>query len=428
MGTRSNDSGDRDTAIDSSPTSGYKWELVALCWLAFFLNQADRQVFNVLLPSLRSSLELNEAQLGMVATGFTLIYGLLVPLAGCLGDMFSRKWLVIGSLTTYSVGTLLTGTSGGLVGLLIYRSLMTGAGQSLYYPATNSLIGAHHQQTRARALGIHQTAQYLGIVASSWMAGAIAEMHGWRTPFYVFGAAGLVLAVVMSVRLRPDRGGGENHGRLMLEAVRTLARKPTMYLVTIAFGGMGFVTVGFLTWTPTYLYDRYQLSLSEAAFHAMSIHYSGAAVSVALTGYLSDRWAQCRPRVRLELAALGLTCASPFLYWLGSGGSLAGVYVALGCFGIFRGMSDANWVASVFDVVPARYRSSALGLMLAFAYVVGSLAPLILGAMKPRIGLGAGLSSLAVIYVVSSALLWVASRWTFERDRDRGAIAATGVT
>ena len=26
---------------------GYKWEVLALLWVAFFLNQADRQVFNV---------------------------------------------------------------------------------------------------------------------------------------------------------------------------------------------------------------------------------------------------------------------------------------------------------------------------------------------------------------------------------------------
>jgi len=44
----------------------YKWELVALLWFAFFLNQGDRQIYNVVLPLIGPDLNLDAVQLGLV--------------------------------------------------------------------------------------------------------------------------------------------------------------------------------------------------------------------------------------------------------------------------------------------------------------------------------------------------------------------------
>ena len=70
----------------------YKWELVILLWLAFFFNQADRQIFNVVLPMIRDDLGLSDADMGLVASILTLVYGLLVPVAGFLGDRVNKKY------------------------------------------------------------------------------------------------------------------------------------------------------------------------------------------------------------------------------------------------------------------------------------------------------------------------------------------------
>ena len=40
----------------------YKWEVLALLWVAFFLNQADRQVFNTVLPLIQESMKLTSAE------------------------------------------------------------------------------------------------------------------------------------------------------------------------------------------------------------------------------------------------------------------------------------------------------------------------------------------------------------------------------
>src|SRR6266498_2823365 len=92
----------------------YKWELLFILWVAYFLNQGDRQIYNAVLPLIEKDLGLSPVQLGTVVPVFQILYGVFVPLAGCLGDCVTKKWIVCLSLLTFSVGTLCTGFSNGL--------------------------------------------------------------------------------------------------------------------------------------------------------------------------------------------------------------------------------------------------------------------------------------------------------------------------
>ena len=107
-------------------SKNYKWEVLGLLWAAYFLNQADRQVFNVVLPLIKADLQLSDMQVGSIATAFNLFYALLVPFGGYIGDRFSKKWVVTFSILFWSVGTMFTGVCNGLIMLIITRSLATG--------------------------------------------------------------------------------------------------------------------------------------------------------------------------------------------------------------------------------------------------------------------------------------------------------------
>ena len=91
----------------------YKWELLVLLWIAFTFNQADRQIYNNLLPQIQPALQLSNEQAGLVATVFTAIYGILVPISGYAGDAFRRKWVIVGALALGCVeSSMLTGEVG----------------------------------------------------------------------------------------------------------------------------------------------------------------------------------------------------------------------------------------------------------------------------------------------------------------------------
>lgn len=399
----------------------YKWELLLILWGAYFLNQGDRQIYSAVLPLVKADLKLSDVELGLVATTFTLLYGAFVPLAGCLGDFVSKKWILCLSLLTFSVGTLLTGLSGGLLMLILLRSVATGVGEAFYYPAANALIGQYHRDTRAQAMAVHQTSLYVGIVASSWIAGWLGELHGWRSTFYTFGFFGVLLAVVVAVRLRNEQSDAElaqpvREPVKLGDVMRTILRTPTIYFLSLAFGGMVFVNVGWMTWMPTFLYERFHLPLKDAALYAMLYHHIFAFLGVMVGGRFSDRLAARRRTIRMEVEIFGLLLGAPFIWLMGSLSNLTMVYVALAGFGFFRGIYDSNLFAALFDVIPARFRSSATGLMLSCAFTVGATSPILLGYMKQHVNLGLGLSCLALVYLFSAAMIFIALRKFFLKD------------
>lgn len=397
-----------------SSSSSYKWELLALLWVANLLNQGDRQIFNAILPLIQSGIGATDVQMGLVAAIFTACFGLLVPVAGWLGDRVSRKRIVWLSLLVFSAGTLLTGVSGGLISLIIFRSVATGAGESFYTPSAVSLIGEHHVQTRSLALALNQTSQYVGIVASSWLAAWLAERFGWRAAFWAFGGFGVILAGVLVWRLRPDEPATRSGAGTPMAKDPWIT--PSAVLLTLAFACMAFVATGFVTWMPTLLHTKFSLSLTEAAFQAVFGHFLFAFVGVMLGGWWADRRARTKPVARLQIGAAGLVLGAPFIFLMGTADSLTLVYVALAGFGLFRGLYDASIFAALYEVVPARRRATATGLMVCFAYVTGALSPLLLGYVKSRAGLDLGMAWLAPVFLVGGLLIALAAGVFFPRD------------
>lgn len=403
----------------------YRWELLGLLWIAFFLHQADRQIYGNLIPLIQADLKLSDEQLGLVASVFTWVYGLMVPLAGYAGDVLRRKWILVISLLVWSAGTLLTGVSTGLLGLILFRSLASGGGEAYYAPSANSLITQFHDKTRALAMSLHQTALYVGIIAS-FAAGYVGEACGWRSAFFVFGGFGIVWAAVMIWRVEDSGQPGQSaageaaSGRPRVsEVMREVFLRPTVLMLSLAFAGQVFVNVGYLTWMPTLLHRKFDLSVTYAGLAALSFHHAFAFVGVVLGGRISDLLARRRRIVRMEFEYLGLLLAAPFIYLMGSASQLWLCCLGLSVFGLFRGVYDSNLFAAPFEVIPARLRSSALGVMLSFAFLMGAFAPIVLARLARSLGLDGAMSSLAVVYLASATLVVVAAYTTFQRDAKR---------
>jgi MFS family permease len=404
----------------------YKWELLVLLWIAYFLNQGDRQIFSAVLPLIKNDMGFSDIQLGLVATIFTVCYGLFVPFSGFAGDLFKRRSVVFGSLLIFSCGTLLTGWANGLVMLIVFRSITTGIGEAFYYPSANALIGQYHHQTRATAMAIHQTSVYTGIVCGGVLAAWIGSSFGWRCSFYCFGILGVCWSFVVLFRLRNDRQDAAAVSQTVSvskketvpfrEMIRQTLGKPTLYFLSLAFGGFVFVNVGFLTWMPTFLYEKFHISLTRANFDAMFYHHAFAYLGVLTAAAFSDYVARYRKTIRMEVECFGLLLAAPFIFLMGYSDNFWIVYVALCGFGIFRGVYDSNLFVALFDVIEPKFRSTATGIMLAFAFVMGAVSPVALGWIKQNIGLEQGMMGLAVVYLLSSISIFIGLKTYFQND------------
>jgi MFS family permease len=392
----------------------YKWEVLALLWIAFFLNQADRQVFNVVLPLVKADLQLTDVQVGTIATIFNLVYALLVPVAGYIGDLYSRKWVITLSILFWSAATMFTGMGTGLLSLIILRSVATGGGEAL--------LASYHKNTRSLAMSLHQTSYYIGIVLSGLVAGYIGEHWGWRNAFYVFGAVGIIHGIVLIYRLKDKEETIEKkqYTRVkFLEALNVLLKTPSAIILTIAFSGLIFVLVGYLTWTPTYLYEKFNMSITQAGFQSMFYTHLFAFIGVIIAGKLSDKWAKKNPAIRMMMMGIGLLVAVPFIILMGNADTTYLIYLGFAGFGFGRAFFDANTYTVLYEVIPEKFQSTVSGIMLMIGFSVGSLSPIILGYFKPILGLSMGISLLAIVWIFCGIILIITAKYQFAKDKNK---------
>ena len=407
----------------------YKWEVLALLWVAFLLNQADRQVFNTVLPAIRDSLNLTDTSVGLIATIFNLFYAIMVPLGGWVGDRFSRKWVTTLSILFWSVATMFTGLANGMVMLILMRSVATGGGEAFFGPANYSLLGQYHTDTRARAMSIHQTAYYVGVILAGWLAGRIADSLGWKYSFLIFGGAGVVWAVIMVLRLRdykPQRAGEEGTpdqvGRdvSILDGFKTVFTTPTALMLTLGFSAFIFVITGYMTWVPAYLQEEFGQNQEMAGLHSMLWTYIAAFIGVLLAGTFSDKLGARNHKVRMFIQGAGLILGSVFLFLMGGSRILWILYACFAGWGFFRAFFDANIYTVLYDVTPSRLHASCSSAMITTGFAVGALSPVILGAMKDRLGsLSATFPILGIIWAVFGVALLVVARLCYQKDYDK---------
>ena len=406
----------------------YKWEVLLLLWMAYLLNQADRQVFNTVLPAIRDTLSLTDTSIGLIATIFNLCYAVMVPLGGWAGDRFSRKWVTTVSILFWSVATMFTGLATGVIMLILLRSVATGGGEAFFGPANYSLLGQYHKETRARAMSIHQTAYYIGVILAGWLAGYIADRLGWQYSFIIFGAAGIVWGVVMAIRLK-DRKNEEqstenrcadNEKIGIFDGFKTVFSTPTALMLTIGFSGLIFVITGFMTWIPAFLQEEFGQSQAAAGFNSMFYTYAAAFAGVLLAGSLSDRLASRSNKARMMLQAFGLIAGAVFLFIMGESRTIWVLYLCFAGWGFFRAFFDANTYTILYDVTPPRLHASCSSAMITTGFAVGALAPVVLGAMKESLGsLTSTFPVLGAIWVVCGILMIIVSRTSYQKDYDR---------
>lgn len=402
----------------------YKWEVLLLLWMAYLLNQGDRQVFNTVLPAIRDALSLTDTSVGLIATIFNLAFAIAVPVGGWMGDRFSRKWVVTLSVLFFSVATMFTGMATSFVWLIVLRSVATGGGEALFGPSNYSILAQYHTDTRARAMSIHQTAYYVGVILAGWLAGLIADKAGWRWSFLIFGGIGILWGILMVFRLdnRPPSISSKESGEMakpgFLDGFKAVFTTPTALMLTIGFSGLIFVITGFMTWVPAYLQEEFGQSQAEAGFNSMFWTYVAAFVGILLAGSLSDRLALRACRYRMYLQAVGLVLGAVSLFFMGGKSSLAFIYFCFAAWGFFRAFFDANTYSVLYDVTPERLHASCGSVMGMTGFAVGAFAPLVLGAMKQSMGsISSAFPLLALIWIVCGLLMFVVARFFYAKDR-----------
>lgn len=402
----------------------YPWLVVALLWVVALLNYMDRQMLSTMQDAMKLDIvELQKAEaFGALMAVFLWIYGLVSPFAGVVADRVSRKKLVVGSLFVWSAVTYLMGYASDFTQLYWLRALM-GVSEALYIPSALSLIADWHEgKSRSLAIGIHMTGLYVGQAVGGFGA-TIAATFSWHSTFYWFGIIGIAYSVVLALLLhdKPKTvdavAASPDPATLMKK--ESLWRGLSVVLSTWAFWVIliyfavpslpGWATKN---WLPTLFADNLGLEMAQAGPMSTITIAASSFVGVLLGGVLSDKWVQRNIRGRIYTSAIGLGMTIPALVLLGFGHSVVAVVGAGMLFGIGFGMFDANNMPILCQIISAKYRATAYGIMNMVGVFAGAAVTQLLGKWTDGGNLGMGFAVLGGIVIVALVLQLVCLRPT----------------
>lgn len=402
----------------------YPWLVVALLWVVALLNYMDRQMLSTMQDAMKLDIvELQKAEaFGALMAVFLWIYGLVSPFAGVVADRVSRKKLVVGSLFVWSAVTYLMGYASDFTQLYWLRALM-GVSEALYIPSALSLIADWHEgKSRSLAIGIHMTGLYVGQAVGGFGA-TIAATFSWHSTFYWFGIIGIAYSVVLALLLhdKPKAvaavSASPDPATLMKK--ESLWRGLSVVLSTWAFWVIliyfavpslpGWATKN---WLPTLFEKNLGLDMALAGPMSTITIAASSFVGVLLGGVLSDKWVLRNIRGRIYTSAIGLGMTIPALVLLGFGHSVVAVVGAGMLFGIGFGMFDANNMPILCQIISAKYRATAYGIMNMVGVFAGAAVTQLLGKWTDGGNLGMGFAVLGGIVIVALVLQLVCLRPT----------------
>ena len=197
----------------SEKVSHHAYYALALLVLVNFFNLVDRSLISVLAQRVKQDLSLTDVQLGfLMGTAFAVLYGVTGVAMGRISDALNRSKLMAVALALWSSLTALSGLATSFAGLAAAR-IGVGIGEAAASPCSQALLADYFPpRNRAAALGFYMTGVYLGS-AGAFVLGALVLQHwgqvcaalpgdacriaDWRVAFFVLGAPGLLLAVLM---------------------------------------------------------------------------------------------------------------------------------------------------------------------------------------------------------------------------------------
>jgi EmrB/QacA subfamily drug resistance transporter len=193
-------------ATGSTDREPNRWAVLALLGVAQLMVVLDATIVTIAIPSAQKSLHFSTDSRQWIVTAYALAFGSLLLLGGKLGDLFGRKWTLVGGLVGFSVASAIGGLAQSFAVLVAARTLQ-GAFGALLAPSALGLLTVTFANSpdRPTAFGIFGAIAGGGASLGLILGGALTQVLSWRWCLYV----NLVIAVpttMVALRLLVNHG------------------------------------------------------------------------------------------------------------------------------------------------------------------------------------------------------------------------------
>jgi MFS transporter, Spinster family, sphingosine-1-phosphate transporter len=412
--------------VSGSDQRAARYALTVLTFINLF-NYLDRSIVAALVESIKKSeLHLSDTQLGFVASGFIVVYTLTSPIFGTLGDRRARPPLIALGVAIWSVATGLAGFARGFTSLFIARSTV-GVGEAAYGTIAPALLSDHFPiERRGRVLAVFFSAIPIGSAAGYILGGVVDRALGWRAAFWIAGAPGVLLSILVLKVFDPPRGAQDGEqpagvrARTSLhwyDAYLDLFHNSPYILTVLGYGAYTFALGALAFWMPAFLERSRGMPRTQA-----TILFGAIAVVTGFTGTFAGGWLGdfLLPRTKnayLWVSGIATLLAAPIAYVALSNANRAVYLPAIVIAEVLIFMCTGPVNSAIVNAVAPGERATALGLSVLVMHLTGDIpSPPLIGALSDASSLERAFLVVPVAVVIAGCI-WTYAAWRGDRAK-----------
>lgn len=410
---------------------------ILLLMLVYMVNMLDRQIFTILAEPVKNDLNLADWQIGAISgLAFALLYTAAgIPLSR-IADRGDRVRMIAVAATVWSAFTMACGLTRNFGEMLLAR-IGVGIGEAGCTPAAHSLISdIVPREKRASALALYQMGTPLGALVGLVMGGVVLSLLSWRWAFFIAGAPGILLAVIVLFVLPEPRRAGLRQASVTLgvtwsAAIRALMTKKAFWCICVGSGFGAFTYFAQSAFLGSLYLRVHGEALADAAAQAgvaptvmLGLLLGGmvgvvGGIGTLIGGWLADRATHRGLRGYLTVIAVSIAVSAPLYASAPLVGDMALSLALLGAAIFVHSMTYGSLFATIQTLAEPRMRGMAVALQILFVNGIGlALGPLFVGVVSDLLADTAGVGSLQIAMALASvatataaALFFLARRW-----------------
>jgi len=392
-----------------------RWTICALLFFATTINYIDRQVLGILTTdeSFRATIGWNAVDYGWINTAFKAAYavGLLV-VGGFMDRLGTRKGFSI-AMVFWSLAAMAHSFARSAVGFGAARMAL-GLGEAGNFPAAIKTVAEWFpRKERALATGIFNSGSNIGAIVAPLTVPFIAITYGWQWAFIFTGSIGFVWLIAwLLVYRRPEedtRLSTTEFAYIRSDNEEPTKRIPWARLIphrqTWAFAIGKFLTDPiwwvWLFWLPPFLNQRFGVDITKLG-PPLVVIYLVADIGSIGGGWLSSAlikrgWTVNGSRkIAMLICAI---CVLPVVFAT----STTNLWLSVALISL-AAAAHQGWSANIFTTASDMFPKQAVGSVVGFGGMAGSVGGMILQATIGYIVTYSG-SYFAVFIIAASAYL-----------------------
>lgn len=420
------------TAQTPYAQKSYRYYVLGVLTLVYAFNFIDRQLLVILQEPIKAELGLSDTQLGLL-TGFAfaLFYVVCgIPIARW-ADKGVRRSIIALALTVWSAMTAVSGLAQNYVHLLLAR-VGVGVGEAGGSPPAHSMISdIFDRKHRATALSIYSVGIYIGILCGYLLGGWVAQFFGWRLAFFVVGAPGILLAVVLRLTVRePLRGWSEGTSHKvsaappLLAVARLLWSRQSFRHIVMAASLQAFIIYAIGNWLPSFFLRGHDIGIGQLGTWMALTSGFGGGLGSFFGGWLADRLGAKDARWYLWAPASLTILTAPLLVVILTTGSLHLGLFLVGPFNFLTAAYLGAVLAVSHNLVELRMRALTSAILFFMINLIGmGLGPTSVGMLSDYMTatgvdapLGRAMMTVGVLAAVWACLHYVLAARTLRKD------------